>query len=154
MLKIVNMFFEENGNPAMLKCSTLEKYAQSMGFNIKAYDFRRCIEVRQRIDELTKSVSIYSAGSMAFKNMDIEKLKLTIKKYEPEILTYVGVAGIAVNAALAIRSKCKKRSNNWLKMHGYPMRRKLKQRRRKIPRFGRFFPRSLSASPCSVRDAA
>ena len=72
MLKIVNMFFEENGNPAMLKCSTLEKYAQSMGFNIKAYDFRRCIEVRQRIDELTKSVSIYSAGSVAFKNMDID----------------------------------------------------------------------------------
>lgn len=62
--------------------------------------------------------------------MDIEKLKLTIKKYEPEILSCVGVAGIAVNAALAIRSKRKKRSNNWLKMHGYPMRRKLKQRRR------------------------
>lgn len=56
--------------------------------------------------------------------MDIEKLKLTIRKHEPEILTCVGIAAIGVNAALAVRGKCKRRSNNWLKMHGYPMRRK------------------------------
>lgn len=62
--------------------------------------------------------------------MDIEKIKLKIRKYEPEILTGVGIAWAALNAALAVKKgKCKRRSNNWLKMHGYPMRRKLRRRR-------------------------
>ena len=52
MLKIVDSFYESNGNPSMLKCSLLEEYAISIGVEVKAYDFRRNEAVRHRMDEL------------------------------------------------------------------------------------------------------
>lgn len=61
--------------------------------------------------------------------MELTKIKEFIRKHSPEILTVVGVAATVSNACLAVRlnGRYKRRSNNWLKMHGYPMRRK-KQR--------------------------
>lgn len=64
--------------------------------------------------------------------MDIEKLKLNIRKHSPEILTGMGIAGMIIPACLAVRNKSKKCSNNWLKMHGYPMRRKIKRRFKRL----------------------
>ena len=52
MLKIVDSFYEGNGDPSMLKCSFLEEYAVSIGIDVKAYDFRRNTAVRARMGEL------------------------------------------------------------------------------------------------------
>lgn len=57
-------------------------------------------------------------------SVDIEKIKELIKKHTPEYLTGAGIA--------IMMAKCgfmpKRKSNNWLKMHGYPMRRKKRSR--------------------------
>lgn len=81
--------------------------------------------------------------------MDIEKIKLSpdiIDKYIPEALSVNGIAFmIASNRLMNRRFKeltmafqnanhayerfrLKNYDNNWLKMHGYPMRRKIKRR--------------------------
>jgi hypothetical protein len=67
MLSIVNSFFENNGNPGMLKYSHLETYAVSLGVEVKAYDFVRNQAIRQRMEELRQSVEIGDAGIIAYK---------------------------------------------------------------------------------------
>jgi hypothetical protein len=73
MVKIVDTFYENSGNADMLKCSLLEKFAKSIGLDIKAYDFRRSTAVRERIDEL-KSLSLFSqnAEAIAYKSLDTD----------------------------------------------------------------------------------
>ena len=75
MIKIVDAFYENNGDPSMLKCSFLEEYAISIGFDVKAYDFRRNKAVRQRMDEL-KDLSLLSlsAGAITYKSLDVDAL--------------------------------------------------------------------------------
>lgn len=75
MIKIVDSFYESNGDPSMLKCSFLEEYAISIGFDVKAYDFRRNKAVRVRMDEL-KDLSLLSSGSgaIAYKSLDVDSL--------------------------------------------------------------------------------
>ena len=75
MIKIVDSFYESNGDPSMLKCSFLEEYAISIGFDVKAYDFRRSKVVRVRMDEL-KDLSLLSSGSgaIAYKSLDVDSL--------------------------------------------------------------------------------
>lgn len=74
MIKIVDSFFESNGNPAMMKCSNLEKYAESLGLEIKAYDFRRDKAVRQRMEDLIKSVTVEGAGCLVYRSIDIDAI--------------------------------------------------------------------------------
>ena len=75
MVKIVDSFFESNGDPSLLKCSIIEEYAVSLGFDVKAYDFRRDAAVRQRIDELRDlSLLHLESGTIAYKNLDIDAL--------------------------------------------------------------------------------
>jgi hypothetical protein len=74
MLSIVNSFFENNGNPGMLKYSHLETYAVSLGVEVKAYDFRRNQAVRQRMEELRQSVEIGEAGIITYKNLDVDAI--------------------------------------------------------------------------------
>ena len=74
MVKIVDSFFESNGNTGMLKCSHLEVYAASLGVNAKAYDFRRNESVRQRINELRNSVKIDGHPTIVYKNLDIDAM--------------------------------------------------------------------------------
>lgn len=73
MIKIVNSFYESNGDPSMLKCSFLEEYAISIGADVKAYDFRRSKAVRARMDEL-KNLSPLSSdtGAISYKNLDVD----------------------------------------------------------------------------------
>lgn len=59
-------------------------------------------------------------------SVDIEKIKELIKKHTPEYLTPGGLIIGMVNCGI----RPKRRSNNWLKMHGYPMRRKKRRRKR------------------------
>ena len=75
MIKIVDSFYESNGDPSMLKCSFLEEYAISIGFDVKAYDFRRSKAVRARMDELN-DLSLLSSGSgaIAYKSLDVDSL--------------------------------------------------------------------------------
>lgn len=75
MIKIVDSFYESNGDLSMLRCSFLEEYAMSIGFDVKAYDFRRNKAVRARMEEL-KDFSLLSSGSgaIAYKSLDVDSL--------------------------------------------------------------------------------
>ena len=73
MLRIVDAFYESNGDPSRLKYSLIEGYAVSLGFIVKAYDFRRDGSVRQRIDEL-KNVAKPENIALAYKSMDVDAL--------------------------------------------------------------------------------
>jgi len=75
MLQIVDSYYESHGNPGMLKCSYLEEYAASLGFIVKAYDFRRNTAVRRRIDEL-RALNGTNAETvaLAYKSIDVDAL--------------------------------------------------------------------------------
>ena len=73
LIQIVDSFFESHGNPVKMKCSRLEEYACSLGFDIKAYDFRRSDAVRRRIEELRNSVWVNGGNdAIAYKSMDVD----------------------------------------------------------------------------------
>lgn len=62
--------------------------------------------------------------------MQMEKMRKTfrkvseiVKKHKPEILCAVGVASLIDSMMI---NPPKRKSNNWLKMHGYPMRRRIR----------------------------
>lgn len=74
MVRIVETFFENHGNTAMLKCSALGSYAASLGIDVKAYDFRRSGAVRLRIEELKNSSKTENSGYIAYKSMDIDAM--------------------------------------------------------------------------------
>lgn len=73
MIKIIDSFYESNGNPALLKCSFLEEYAASVGVDVKAYDFRRSKAARGRMDEL-KDLALLSSktGAVSYKSLDVD----------------------------------------------------------------------------------
>ena len=73
MLRIVNAYWETHGDPKKLKCSHFEEYAATIGFNIKAYDFRRDEAVRVRIEELRAGGGEGSLA-LAYKNLDADAL--------------------------------------------------------------------------------
>ena len=64
--------------------------------------------------------------------MQKENLLKKIKKYTPEYISPIGMAASIINLREAFKKSERyfrkymrnTRSNNWLKMHGYPMRRK------------------------------
>ena len=74
MLKIVDSFYESNGNPSLLKCSLLEEYAVSLGVEVKAYDFRRNEAVRHRMDELCNSVDAKNITVITYKSIDVDAI--------------------------------------------------------------------------------
>lgn len=74
LVKIVNSYYENNGNPADLKYSLIAKYAVRLGVNVKEYDFRRDENVKKRIEELKKMVSVKGVGLVVYKSMDIEAM--------------------------------------------------------------------------------
>ena len=56
---------------------------------------------------------------MDFKSLFDEKTREKIYRYTPEICSIAGFVFM-----LPIKKLSKQYSNNWLKMHGYPMRRR------------------------------
>lgn len=85
LLQIVDSFFESHGDPAKMKCSRIAEYACSLGYDIKAYDFRRSDAVRQRIEELRNSVWVNGGNdAIAYKSMDVDAL--IIRNNSPEKL--------------------------------------------------------------------
>jgi len=73
MLRIVDAFYEHTGDTSRMKFSLIEEYAVSLGFDVKAYDFRRDSLVRQRIDELKNATNPQSIA-VAYKSMDVDAL--------------------------------------------------------------------------------
>jgi hypothetical protein len=74
MLHILESYLKKNGDVSKLKCSNLEKYAVSLGFNVKAYDFRRDEAVRRRMDELIDDTAGDRISALAYKNLDADAL--------------------------------------------------------------------------------
>jgi hypothetical protein len=73
LLRIVDDYFESKGDPSKLKCSYLEEYAISLGVDVKAYDFRRNVAVRQRMEELRDLSLLRSdGGAIAYKTLDVD----------------------------------------------------------------------------------
>lgn len=78
--------------------------------------------------------------------INFDKMKETIRKYEPQYVGTFGLASMIASISLANRSEIRRRalkelaryygepyqtmlmrkihSNNWLKIHGYPMKRR------------------------------
>ena len=93
MLQMLNSYWETHGDPCKLKCSLLEEYAASIGFDIKAYDFRRDESVRKRISELQTARTV-GFGALAYKNLDVDRIitenasKMALKAALAELDTY------------------------------------------------------------------
>lgn len=77
LIQLVDSYFttEAAGDPSKLKCSFLERFAARNGKDIKAYDFRRYPEVRERMEELKAMVLNENGMQMlkgnSYKSLDI-----------------------------------------------------------------------------------
>lgn len=74
MLEIIDEFFnkEAEGNTSMLKYTLIADYAASKGYSAAAYDFRRNVEVRQRIEELKSTEGMFNSSKpMVYKNLNV-----------------------------------------------------------------------------------
>ena len=77
LIQLVDYYFttEAAGDPSKLKCSFLERFAARNGKDIKAYDFRRYPEVRERMEELKAMVLNENGMQMlkgnSYKSLDI-----------------------------------------------------------------------------------
>lgn len=78
MVKLLEAYYESDGcgDPSRLKFSRLEIYAAGQGVEVKAYDFKRDVMVRQRIRELEQEHEVLLEQQMdtAYKTLDIEGL--------------------------------------------------------------------------------
>lgn len=75
MLRIIDAYYEDCGDPSRLRFSLIEEYAAAIGIDVKAYDFKRDNLVRQRIDEL-KAITFGQAAEPAitYKSIDVDAL--------------------------------------------------------------------------------
>lgn len=80
LIQLVDSYFttEAAGDPSKLKCSFLERFAARNGKDIKAYDFRRYPEVRERMKELKAMVMNENGMQMlhgnSYKSLDIARV--------------------------------------------------------------------------------
>ena len=82
MLSVIISFYEKNGDPSKLKYTVLEEYAKSLGKNIREYDFRRDKIVKEKIEELQKTIVVKGIGIVSFKSLDIDALLKNNKSHE------------------------------------------------------------------------
>ena len=111
MLKIVDGYYESCGDADKLKYSLLEEYAASLGFDVKAYDFRRDAAVRDRMDELRGlSMLVTGDGAIAYKNLDVDGIisrSRNLKALRGELLELDGTWRKIYDQALASSQKNK-----------------------------------------------
>lgn len=74
MLRILESYLKKHGDVSKLKCSNLEKYAATLGIDVKAYDFRRDDTVRRCIDELCDDTANDRISALTYKNLDADAL--------------------------------------------------------------------------------
>ena len=72
LVRIVESCYENCGDHSQLKFSVLEEYALSIGIEVKAYDFRRNPEVRQRIEALQGMPRNDIDFAVAYKSLDVD----------------------------------------------------------------------------------
>ena len=72
LVRIVESCYENCGDPSQLKFSALEEYALSIGIEVRAYDFRRDLAVRQRIAALQGMPRTDIDFAVAYKNLDVD----------------------------------------------------------------------------------
>jgi hypothetical protein len=74
MLRILESYIKKHGDAGKLKCSNLEKYAATLGIDVRAYDFRRDEAVRRRMDELSDNTANDRISALTYKNLDADAL--------------------------------------------------------------------------------
>jgi hypothetical protein len=74
MLRVLESYIKKHGDTSKLKCSNLEKYAATLGIDVKAYDFRRDEAVRRRMDELIDNTANDRISALTYKNLDADAL--------------------------------------------------------------------------------
>ena len=79
LIQLVDSYFttEAAGDPSKLKCSFLERFAARNGRDIKAYDFRRYPEVRERMEEL-KAMVLNENGMQMLKGNSYKSLDIVL----------------------------------------------------------------------------
>lgn len=76
MLEIVDAYFKDEaaGNTALLKYSLIATYAAKSGYDASDYDFRRNMDVRNRIEELKNTNGAFcDAVPAVYKSLDVEE---------------------------------------------------------------------------------
>lgn len=75
---------EACGNPAKLKCSNFERYAQAHGCDAKAYDFRRDEAVRAFMEEILNGATGMEEAPLqaAYRTLDIDAMLLASRSME------------------------------------------------------------------------
>ncbi len=95
LIQLVDSYFttEAAGDPSKLKCSFLERFAARNGKDIKAYDFRRYPEVRERMEELKAMVLNENGMPMlqgnSYKSLDINRV-LKARRDPDELREIIG----------------------------------------------------------------
>jgi regulator of replication initiation timing len=95
MIQIVNAYFktEAAGNPDRLKCSLLEEFAERNGYSVKAYDFRRDINVRKHLEVLKQMVLDDNGMRIilgeSYKNLDVNRI-LKVRRDPDELRKVMG----------------------------------------------------------------
>lgn len=95
LIQLVDSYFttEAAGDPSKLKCSFLERFAARNGKDIKAYDFRRYPEVRERMEELKAMVLNENGMPMlqgnSYKSLDINRV-LKVRRDPDELREILG----------------------------------------------------------------
>ena len=95
MIQIVDSYFttEAAGNPERLKCSLLEEFAERNGYSIKAYDFRRDVNVRKHL-EILKQMVLDDNGMRiilgeSYKSLDVNRI-LKVRRDPDELRKIIG----------------------------------------------------------------
>lgn len=76
MVEVVNSYYMQNdGNPTLLKCSIIARYASQLGYDAEGYDFRRNEKVRAYIDQLRENSAAPEKDiPLTYKALDIDEL--------------------------------------------------------------------------------
>lgn len=95
MIQIVDTYFttEAAGNPDRLKCSLLEEFAERNGYSVKAYDFRRDVNVRKHLEALKQMVLDDNGMRIilgeSYKSLDVNRI-LKVRRDPDELRKIMG----------------------------------------------------------------
>ncbi|GHV10517.1 hypothetical protein FACS1894219_00080 [Clostridia bacterium] len=80
-LRLVDSFYEQCGDPGRLRFSELEKHAENLNIDIKAYDLRRNPIILNRIAEIKAlALSAESLETLAYKGLDVDAFILSNRR--------------------------------------------------------------------------
>ncbi len=76
LVKLVEELYESCGDPKKLKAAKLETFAREKGYEVKEYDFRRSMAVKNRIQELKDMHTglAMTIQATSYKSLDVDRL--------------------------------------------------------------------------------